>query len=71
MPKGKVNTTVTLVTFGLFMTEAILHYNMGVQRETHDKKFVMPPTRDFVKLAAVVGTFSILNGYIVNQLTTS
>lgn len=65
----KINTKVALVTFGLFMSEALIHYNMGVHKDVNNKKFVLPPTNDFIKLALVVGTFSVLNGIIIKQLT--
>lgn len=65
-----VNITVAAVTFGLFMTEALLHYNMGVHKDKKETRpFVLPPTKDFVKLAVVVGFFSIANGVIINKIT--
>ena len=68
----KTNTTVMLVTFGLFMSEALLHYNLGAHKDPSEtKKFVLPPANDFVKLAVIVGVFSVLNGVIISQITKS
>ena len=58
------------VTFALFMGEALLHYNLGVHKNPNEtRKFVIPPTKDFIKLGLVVGTASILNAYIINSLS--
>jgi hypothetical protein len=61
--------TITFVaTYTMFMAEAVLHYNLGIHKKTNDKKFVMPPKKDFLKLAAITGVFSILNGFVINEL---
>lgn len=65
MTKG---TKIGLITFGVFMTEAIVHYNIGAHKHTVDKKWKLPDTKDLVKIGAVVGVFSILNGIIINKL---
>ena len=70
----KTKQTVALVTFGLFMTEAIIHYNMGVkdvEEELQPRKkfkFQIPPTNEFIKLALIVGVFSVANGYIIDAI---
>ena len=70
----KTKRTVALVTFGLFMTEAIIHYNMGVkdveEQLTPQKKFryEIPPTAELIKLALIVGVFSVANAYIIEAL---
>jgi hypothetical protein len=56
---------VAAVTFAVFMTEAILHYNFGAHKHTKDKEFKLPPTKDLLKIAGVCAVFSLLNGYIV------
>ena len=63
---------VTGVTFGVFMTEALIHYNMGRAREegkngerTH---FELPPPKELAKIAAVTGTFSIVSGVLIGAL---
>ena len=66
-----VNLAVAGVTFGLFFTEAMLHYNFGVKRnKPADVKegFVFPPAKDMIKIGLTVGAFSIANGIIVNKL---
>ena len=66
--------TVMLVTFGLFMTEAIIHYNMGVKDVEEELKprkkfhYEIPPTAELVKLAMIVGVFSVANGFIVDAI---
>jgi hypothetical protein len=67
MDKG---TKVGLITFSVFMTEAIIHYNLGVNKGKDKKGFVIPPTMDIVKLGLVVGAFSLLNGVLINKFTT-
>ena len=64
MSKG---TIVGLVTFSVFMVEAIIHYNLGANGHTETKKFILPPKDDLIKSAIVTGVFSTLNGIIVHQ----
>lgn len=64
------NVVISVVTFSVFMTEAIIHYNFGVHKAaTTEKKFVLPPANDMVKLAVTVAAFSILNGIVIAKLT--
>lgn len=65
MTKG---TKIGLITFGVFMTEAIVHYNIGAHKHTTDKKWKLPETKDLVKIGAIVGAFSILNSIIIKKL---
>jgi hypothetical protein len=61
---------VVAVTFALFMTEAILHYNLGkkdVQKQETSKGF-LPPTKALLKLGGVVMLFSVLNGIIIKEI---
>jgi hypothetical protein len=67
MTKGQ---KIGLITFGVFMTEAIIHYNVGIHKNSEDKKFVFPPTSDLIKLGAIVGIFSLINGVLIDKLTT-
>ena len=48
-----------LITFAVFMTEAIIHYNMG-----KDAKGI-PETSELIKIAVVVGIFSVINGILI------
>ena len=61
-------TKITLITFGVFMTEAIIHYNFGVHRHTEDKKFKLPPNTDLIKIGGIVAVFSVLNGLIIKAI---
>ena len=63
--KGQI---VGLVTFGVFMTEAIIHYNIGVNGHKEQKKFVLPPKDDLIKSAIVTAIFATLNGIIVHRI---
>ena len=65
MTKG---TKIGLITFGVFMTEAIVHYNIGAHRHTETKEWKLPPTNDLVKIGAVVAVFSFINGVLINKL---
>jgi len=58
---------IALVTFGVFMTEAFLHYNVGVNSGREEKKIQFPPTKDLLQIGLIVGGFSILNGYIIKK----
>ena len=65
----KKRNKIALVTFGLFMTEAILHYNMG-KRESEEqvtKKGFLPPTKSLIRIGLIVGAFSIVNSLILDD----
>ena len=59
---------VTGITFGVFMTEALIHYNMGKQKEGENFRFRLPPAKELVKIAAVTGTFSVVSGALINTI---
>lgn len=62
--------TIIGVTFGLFMIEAIMHYNQGksdTEKQEQQKGF-LPPPKSLLKLALIVGAFSVLNGVIIKKL---
>lgn len=57
---------VTGVTFGVFIAEALIHYNMGLAKaEKADFRFRVPPGNELAKIVAVTATFSVLAGVIV------
>ncbi len=62
------NLLVTGVTFGVFMAEAIIHYNMG--RADADGKFrlQLPPPKELAKIALVTGAFSLTSGLLIANL---
>jgi|LakMenE18May11ns_1017448.scaffolds.fasta_scaffold9958642_23 hypothetical protein len=65
MSKG---TIVGLITFGVFMTEAIIHYNIGANGHSEQKGFKFPPKDDLIKSAIVTALFSFINGALVHKL---
>lgn len=63
---------VTGVTFSMFMTEALIHYNMGMAKDK-DKNgerhhFQLPPPKELAKIAAVTGAFSVASGLLIGSL---
>jgi hypothetical protein len=64
-----IGSVTFAVTFSMFMVEAIMHFNMGVHKDSDEKDFVLPPRKDLIKLAVITGAFSILNGLVVNELS--
>jgi hypothetical protein len=63
---------VTGVTFGVFMAEALIHYNMGRMKEEEAKgepvRFQLPPPKELAKIAAVTGAFSVVSGVLIGAL---
>jgi hypothetical protein len=65
---------VTGVTFGVFMTEALIHYNMGMAKNKDKNKngerhhFKLPPAKELAKIAAVTGAFSVASGVLISAL---
>ena len=66
--KKNLGLIVGATTFGLFMTEAVIHYNMGISKTEPNHKFSLPDNSDLMRLAVVVGAFSVLNGVIINEV---
>lgn len=62
------NVLVTGVTFGVFMAEAIIHYNMGQAKTSGEFRLRMPPTRELAKIALVTGAFSLASGALIGAL---
>jgi len=62
------NWVVTGVTFGVFMTEALIHYNLGVAEAEGKFRLRMPPPKELAKIAAVTGAFSILSDVLIKAL---
>jgi hypothetical protein len=59
---------MTGVTFGVFMAEALIHYNMGLARSNGKFRLQLPPAKELAKIAAVTGTFSLISGVLVEGL---
>jgi len=66
----EIREKVILTTFGLFMIEAIMHYNMGKEDCTkpETKKGFLPPTKSLIKLGLIVGVFSVVNGLLIKKI---
>ena len=63
---------VTGITFGVFMAEALIHYNMGRAKEDRkmgkEPHFELPPPKELAKIAAVTGVFSVASGVLIESL---
>ena len=55
----------TGITFGVFMAEAIIHYNMGMSKADGKFRLRLPPPQELAKIAAVTGVFSLVSGALV------
>jgi hypothetical protein len=62
------NVLVTGITFGVFMAEALIHYNMGQAKANGRFELRLPPPRELAKIAAVTGVFSLVSGAMIGQL---
>ena len=56
------------ITFGVFMAEALIHYNMGMAESDGKFKLRLPPAKELAKIAAVTGVFSVLSGVLINTV---
>lgn len=59
---------VTGITFGVFLTEALIHYNMGVAKAEGEFRLRLPPPKELAKIAAVTGAFSLVSGVLIDSL---
>ena len=61
---------IILTTFGLFMIEAIVHYNQGKNetKKNEETSGFLPPTKSLIKLALIVGVFSVINGMLIENI---
>ena len=62
------NILVTGITFGVFMAEALIHYNMGQAKAGGKFELRLPPPKELAKIAAVTGVFSLVSGAMIGQL---
>ena len=63
-----VRFLVTSVTFGVFMAEAIIHYNMGKSDNGKDFKLNLSPPKEMAKIAAITGAFAVASGVLIGSL---
>jgi hypothetical protein len=62
-------STVAMVTFGVFMTEALVHYNVGISAVKGDKfKFNIPAGHELVKLGAIVGVATFISTKLIDHI---
>ncbi len=59
---------VTGITFGVFMAEALIHYNMGMAKAEGGFRLRMPPPKELAKIALVTGTFSVMSGLLIRNV---
>ena len=62
------NLAITGVTFVVFMTEGLIHYNMGMAKTEGSFKLRLPPPKELAKIAAVTAAFSIASGLVIKAL---
>jgi len=64
----KLGSKIIIVTFAVFMVEAILHYNLGkndvIQHQSSNG--ILPPANSLIKLAVIVGLFSVINAKLID-----
>jgi hypothetical protein len=58
----------TGITFGVFMTEALIHYNMGMAKSEGEFKLRLPPPEELAKIAAVTGAFSLASSVLIRTI---
>ena len=63
---------VSGVTFAVFFTEALIHYNYGIS-ETKNlpfkwENFVMPKGKSLAKMATLVIVASVISGAIIDKV---
>ena len=66
--KQQRGTIASAVTFGFFMGEAIIHYNMGQKSLNEEHKWSLPPAHELLKMAFIVGAFSVASGIVIGAL---
>ena len=59
---------VSGVTFVVFMTEGLIHYNMGMAKSEGGFKLRLPPPKELAKIAAVTAAFSVASGLLIKAL---
>ena len=68
---------ITLITFAVFMVEAIIHYNIGAKSATlrgtcNNNEVVpanpqIPPTMDLIRMAIFVFIFAAISARIIKN----
>ena len=62
--------SIILITFLVFMVEAIIHYNVGKKdtEQGEETQWFLPPNKSLKKLVLLVGVFSIVNAYLIGTI---
>jgi hypothetical protein len=60
------------VTFAVFFTEALIHYNYGILESKNMafkwENFIMPKGKSLIKMSAIVLVASALSGVIIDKV---
>lgn len=61
---------IALVTFSLFLTESLIHYNISKKEsgENKDKFFVFPPLKTALKMAITTGIITLISSLIIGEV---
>ena len=63
---------VSGVTFGVFFTEALIHYNYGIMETKNEpfqlSNFTFPKGKSLAKMMGIVVTASTLSGYLISAI---
>ena len=59
---------ITGITFGVFMTEALIHYALGRAKAEGRFRIALPPPGELAKIAAVTGAFSVVSGFLTGAV---
>jgi hypothetical protein len=72
MTKANHFWLVSGVTFAIFFTEAIIHYNYGILESKNLpfslSNFTFPKGKSLLKMSAIVVSASFLSGYVINSI---
>jgi len=65
-----MNFMVTIVTFMVFFIEAMLHYNIGINRGKSLSNFNLkfPEFLDLIKIIIILAFFSTINGIMISYI---
>jgi len=57
---------ITVITFLVFMVEALVHYNQGLKKNNPElKEFVIPDNKQLGKIAITVLAFSVVTSLLI------
>jgi hypothetical protein len=62
------SSKIFLITSGVFIAEALIHYNLGKNGDDEKFKFKIPPFDESWKLISVVITFSFINSLFIKNI---